>query len=61
VLAPCVGKVDQERHREIVDDFCDFMAGQSGRFVKRLEREMAEARRPRTTSGAPGCGTTSAR
>jgi excinuclease ABC subunit C len=41
--APCVGKVDEERHREIVDDFCDFMAGQSGRFVKRLEREMAEA------------------
>ena len=41
--APCVGKVDRERHREIVDDFCDFMAGQSGRFVKRLEREMAEA------------------
>ena len=41
--APCVGKVDQEHHREIVDDFCDFMAGQSGRFVKRLEREMADA------------------
>jgi len=41
--APCVGRVDQESHREIVDDFCDFMAGQSGRFVKRLEREMAEA------------------
>jgi excinuclease ABC subunit C len=41
--APCVGKVDQEQHRAIVDDFCDFMAGQSGRFVKRLEKEMAEA------------------
>jgi excinuclease ABC subunit C len=41
--APCVGKVDQAQHREIVDDFCDFMAGQSGRFVKRLERQMAEA------------------
>jgi len=41
--APCVGRVDQETHRAIVDDFCDFMAGQSGRFVKRLEREMAEA------------------
>ncbi len=41
--APCVGKVDQETHREIVDDFCDFMAGQSGRFVKRLEKEMTEA------------------
>ena len=41
--APCVGKVDQAEHRAIVDDFCDFMAGQSGRFVKRLERQMAEA------------------
>jgi excinuclease ABC subunit C len=41
--APCVGKVDQQTHRAIVEDFCDFMAGQSGRFVKRLEREMAEA------------------
>jgi excinuclease ABC subunit C len=41
--APCVGKVDQETHREIVEDFCDFMAGQSGRFVKRLEKDMAEA------------------
>ncbi len=41
--APCVGKVDQQTHREIVDDFCDFMAGNSARFLKRLEREMAEA------------------
>ena len=41
--APCVGKVDQAEHRAIVEDFCDFMAGQSGRFVKRLERQMAEA------------------
>ena len=41
--APCVGKVDQDEHRAIVDDFCDFMAGQSGRFVRRLERQMAEA------------------
>ena len=41
--APCVGKVSAEQHREIVDDFCDFMAGQSGRFVKRLEAQMREA------------------
>ncbi len=41
--APCVGNVTVEQHREIVDDFCDFMAGQSGRFLKRLEREMTEA------------------
>ncbi|MBC7374304.1 MAG: excinuclease ABC subunit UvrC [Frankiales bacterium] len=41
--APCVGTVDQAAHRAIVDDFCDFMAGNSTRFVKRLEREMGQA------------------
>ncbi len=41
--APCVGRVTAEEHRAIVDDFCDFMAGSSTAFVKRLEKEMAEA------------------
>ncbi len=41
--APCVGRVSAEEHREIVDDFCDFMAGRTDAMVKRLEREMAEA------------------
>ncbi|MQA87290.1 MAG: excinuclease ABC subunit UvrC [Streptosporangiales bacterium] len=41
--APCVGRVDAEEHRAIVEDFCDFMAGQTSRFRKRLEREMREA------------------
>ncbi len=41
--APCVGTVSPEQHREIVDEFCDFMAGQSGKFLKRLERDMADA------------------
>ena len=41
--APCVGRVSADEHREIVLDFCDFMAGQTGRFVKRLEREMKVA------------------
>ncbi|MBA2456995.1 MAG: excinuclease ABC subunit UvrC [Nocardioidaceae bacterium] len=43
--APCVGRVDAEEHREIVDDFCDFMAGQTTTYVKRLEREMRAASR----------------
>ena len=38
--APCVGRVSAEEHRAIVDDFCDFMAGQTTRYLKRLEREM---------------------
>jgi excinuclease ABC subunit C len=41
--APCVGKVSAAEHRRIVEDFCDFLSGQSGRFLRRLEREMAEA------------------
>ncbi len=41
--APCVGNVDEQEHREIAEDFCDFMAGNTGRFVKRLETKMKEA------------------
>ncbi|BCJ50950.1 UvrABC system protein C [Actinoplanes sp. NBRC 14428] len=41
--APCVGTVTAEQHREIVDDFCDFMAGRTDAFVKRLERDMLDA------------------
>src|ERR671932_787221 len=41
--APCVGRVSAEEHRQIVDDFCDFMAGRTDQMVRRLEREMAEA------------------
>ena len=43
--APCVDRVSMAEHREIVDDFCDFMAGSTTKFVKRLETEMAEAAR----------------
>jgi excinuclease ABC subunit C len=41
--APCVGSVSADEHRQIVDDFCDFMAGRTDTFVKRLEREMMRA------------------
>ncbi|ONH62172.1 excinuclease ABC subunit C [Frankia sp. CcI49] len=41
--APCVGRVDAATHREIVEDFCDFMSGQTGRYLRRLEREMQAA------------------
>ncbi len=57
---PCVGSVSAEEHREIVDDFCDFMAGNTdgvrqaprARDVRRLRgaglREgRPAARRPR--------------
>lgn len=41
--APCVGRVTPEEHRAIAADFCDFMAGQTTPFLRRLEREMREA------------------
>jgi excinuclease ABC subunit C len=41
--APCVGNVTAEEHRAIVDDFCDFMAGQTAGFVRRIEKEMYAA------------------
>ncbi|CAM3218895.1 excinuclease ABC subunit UvrC [Nocardioides dubius] len=41
--APCVGKVDADEHRAIVEDFCEFMGGRTGAFVKRLEKEMYAA------------------
>jgi excinuclease ABC subunit C len=41
--APCVGRVDAEEHRRIAEDLSDFLAGQTGKHLKRLEREMAEA------------------
>ncbi len=41
--APCVGNVTPEEHRQIVDDFCDFMGGRTAEFVKRLEKDMQVA------------------
>jgi excinuclease ABC subunit C len=41
--APCVGRVSQEEHRQIVDDFCDFMAGKTDAMMRRLQRQMSEA------------------
>jgi excinuclease ABC subunit C len=41
--APCVGRVGTDEHRVIVDDFCDFMAGRTDLFLKRVEREMLQA------------------
>lgn len=41
--APCVGRVDADEHRVIAEELCDFMAGSSDRFVRRLEGRMREA------------------
>ncbi len=41
--APCVGRVDAQEHRQIAEDFCAFMSGQTERFTRRLEAEMRAA------------------
>ncbi|MEU9795015.1 excinuclease ABC subunit UvrC [Streptomyces sparsogenes] len=41
--APCVGRVTAEEHRELAEEFCDFMAGRTGTYLRRLEQRMREA------------------
>jgi excinuclease ABC subunit C len=41
--APCIGRISAEEHKELAEDFCDFMAGQSAKFTRRLESEMRVA------------------
>ncbi|MEU3416472.1 excinuclease ABC subunit UvrC [Streptomyces sp. NPDC006658] len=41
--APCVGRIDPEDHRDLADEFCDFMAGRTGTYLRRLEKQMMEA------------------
>ncbi|MFD2683527.1 excinuclease ABC subunit UvrC [Streptomyces phyllanthi] len=41
--APCVERISAEDHRELADDFCDFMAGRTGTYLRRLEKQMTAA------------------
>ncbi|WP_432189130.1 excinuclease ABC subunit UvrC [Streptomyces sp. Tue6028] len=41
--APCVGRVPAEEHRELAEEFCDFMAGRTGTYIRRLEKQMTDA------------------
>ena len=41
--APCVGRVDEQEHRRIAEDFCDFMSGNTAAFVRRTEQAMRSA------------------
>ncbi|MFI1929473.1 excinuclease ABC subunit UvrC [Streptomyces sp. NPDC020330] len=41
--APCVGRVTPEEHQELAEDFCDFMAGRTGTYIRRLEKDMMRA------------------
>ncbi|MEV8049764.1 excinuclease ABC subunit UvrC [Streptomyces bacillaris] len=41
--APCVGRVTPKEHRALAEDFCDFMAGRTGAYIRRLEKDMMQA------------------
>ncbi|MER5554362.1 excinuclease ABC subunit UvrC [Streptomyces sp. NPDC002793] len=41
--APCVGRVTPEEHRDLAEEFCDFMAGRTGTYIRRLEKDMMRA------------------
>ncbi|MDX2677637.1 excinuclease ABC subunit UvrC [Streptomyces soliscabiei] len=41
--APCVGRISPDDHWELADEFCDFMTGRTGTYLRRLEKQMMEA------------------
>ncbi len=41
--APCIGRITPEAHREIAEDFCAFMGGQTRVIERRLENQMGAA------------------
>ncbi len=41
--APCVRRISEEDHRVLADDFCAFMAGDTARFIRALEKDMRAA------------------
>ncbi|MGW2748325.1 excinuclease ABC subunit UvrC [Streptomyces sp. NPDC001450] len=41
--APCVARITPEDHRDLAEEFCDFMAGRTGTYLRRLEKQMMVA------------------
>lgn len=40
---PCIGAIDQQNYRQMIDDLCKFLEGKTEPVVKRLQAEMAAA------------------
>lgn len=40
---PCIGAIDQQNYRQMIDDLCQFLEGKTEPVVKRLQAEMAAA------------------
>ncbi|QWW20532.1 excinuclease ABC subunit UvrC [Schaalia sp. 19OD2882] len=41
--APCVGRIDEDTHRELAEQLCEFLDGRTGPFIRDLEARMREA------------------
>src|SRR5699024_2359005 len=41
--APCVGDIGEDEHRRLAEQFADFMAGNTSKYVRRIERQMKAA------------------
>ncbi|PWH05771.1 excinuclease ABC subunit C [Brachybacterium endophyticum] len=41
--APCTGEISPEDHRRLAEQFCDFMAGNTGAHLRRIEEQMRAA------------------
>lgn len=41
--APCVGKISPADHQQLAEDFCSFMAGRTGPYLRQVEEQMKEA------------------
>ena len=40
---PCVGEIDEVAHRQLVEELCEFLDGDTAPIVKRLDQEMRDA------------------
>ncbi|CAM5308436.1 UvrABC system protein C OS=Streptomyces glaucescens OX=1907 GN=uvrC PE=3 SV=1 [Streptomyces glaucescens] len=41
--APCVGRISADDHWDLADEFCDFMTGRTGTYLRLLEKQMTAA------------------
>ncbi len=41
--APCIGAVTQDEYRAVIDDLCDFLAGNTKEITQKLTQEMQQA------------------
>jgi excinuclease ABC subunit C len=41
--APCIGAIDQQNYRQMIDDLCQFLLGRTEPIVSRLQKDMERA------------------